>query len=148
MLMEKPDEMTEVEYHAVIKNVKDCYAKITEFSRKAQLDPFLSYYDDSPLFLSINAEGKMSNYEDFKDACSNYYNSLKEQNVITIREKFHVLDKNLVIVAWTGNIIAHFKNGDTAKMNNYSITSVFKKINGNWKIIHDHESALPPEIIK
>jgi ketosteroid isomerase-like protein len=34
------------------------------------------------------------------------------------------------------------------KMNNYSITSIFRKIDNNWKIIHAHESALPPEIIK
>jgi len=33
-------------------------------------------------------------------------------------------------------------------MYNYSATNVFKKIDGKWKIIHSHESALPPEIIK
>ena len=65
-----------------------------------------------------------------------------------IQEKFHVINTNLVILAWTGIIIAQFKNGDTMKMNNYSITSVFKKIDNKWKIIHSHESALPPEIIK
>jgi hypothetical protein len=59
-----------------------------------------------------------------------------------------VLNKTLVIVGWTGNIIATFKNGDTMKMNNYSITSVIKKIDEKWKVIHDHESAPPPEIIK
>jgi hypothetical protein len=41
------------------------------------------------------------------------------------------------------------KNGDSIIiMNNYSITNVFKKINGTWKIIHSHESSLPPNIQK
>jgi hypothetical protein len=63
-------------------------------------------------------------------------------------EKFHVVDTNLVILGWTGDIIAQFKSGDTMKMSNYSVTSVFKKIDSKWKVIHSHESALPPEIIK
>ena len=62
--------------------------------------------------------------------------------------KFNVVDTNLVIFGWTGNIVAQFKNGDTMNMNNYSVTNVFKKVGGKWKIIHSHESALPPEIIE
>jgi hypothetical protein len=33
------------------------------------------------------------------------------------------------------------------KMNNYSVIFVFKKMDDNWKMVHAHESALPPEII-
>ena len=67
---------------------------------------------------------------------------------MTLQEKIHVIDTNLVILGWTGNIIAQFKNGDIMKMNNYAITSVFKKMDTRWKVIHSHESSLPPEIIK
>lgn len=140
--------MTEAESNNIINEVKDSYNKITAYSKQAQLDSFMSYYDNSPFFISISADGKMSSYEEFKKLCTEYYNALKEQNIATIQEKFHVVDETTVIVSWTGNIIANFKNGDMIKMNNYSITSVFKLIDGKWKVIHDHESALPPEIIK
>ncbi len=60
----------------------------------------------------------------------------------------NVLMKSLAIAGWTGNIVAQFKNGDSMIMNNYSITNVLKKIDGEWKIIHSHESALPPVIKK
>ena len=140
--------MTAAECVQIIAEVKTVFSKITEYSQKAQVDSFLSCYADSPDFLQISADGKVNNYEELKKACTEYYGSLKEQNSITLEEKFQVLDTNLVIMAWRGNIIAEFKNGDEMKMNNYSITSVFKKINGKWKVIHDHESALPPEIIK
>jgi ketosteroid isomerase-like protein len=73
---------------------------------------------------------------------------LKEQKIITIREKIHVIDTGLVVLGWTGNIVARFRNGDSLKMDNYSVTNVFKKTDSKWKIIHSHESALPPEIIK
>jgi ketosteroid isomerase-like protein len=140
--------MTEAERGYIIKDIKSVSDKITQYSEGAQLDSFLSCYDNSPAFLHFSSDGKMRNYAEFKKICTEYYNSLKEQKVVTIREQFLVIDTSLVIVGWSGDIIAQFSNGDTLKMNNYSITSVFKKIDRKWKVIHSHESALPPEIIK
>jgi len=138
--------MDGAETHDIAKEVKDVFDKITESSERAQLDLFLSFYDNSPGFLHISSDGKMRSYEELKKICSEYYNALKEQMIMTLQEKIHVIDTNLVVLGWTGNIIAHFKNGDIMKMNNYAITSIFKKIENKWKIIHTHESSLPPEI--
>ena len=140
--------MTAVEFDHIVKDVKGVFDIITEYSERAQVDAFLNCYDNSPTFLHVSSDGKMRNYEEFKNICTEYYNSLKEQKIVTVYEKFNAIDTNLVILGWTGNIIAQFRNGDTMKIKNYSITSVFKKIDGKWKIIHSHESALPPEIIK
>jgi ketosteroid isomerase-like protein len=144
----KNDPMTDTEIKRTISEVKAAYNSLIEHSRKAQLDSFLSFYDNSSDFLSIGADGRMSNYAEFKKACSEYYTSLREQNITTTRQEFQVVDIDHVIVGWTGDIIASLKNGDTIKMTNYSITSVFKKNNEQWKVVHDHESALPPEVIK
>lgn len=140
--------MTEAESDYIVKDIKSIYEKITEYSEKSQVDSFLSYYNNSSTFLHFSSDGKMRNYEEFKKICTEYYNALKEQKITTIQKKIHVIDTHLAVVGWTGNIIALFKNGDTMRMNNYSVTSVFKKIDGKWKIIHSHESSLPPEIIK
>jgi ketosteroid isomerase-like protein len=121
---------------------------MTEHSKKAQVDSFLSYFADSPYFLSISADGKMSELDEFRKLCGGYYSRLKEQSVVTLQEKVQVLDKSTVILAWTGSITAYFKNGDIIEMANYTITSVFRKFGGEWKVIHDHESALPPVIIR
>ena len=140
--------MTETESHGVLKEVKAVFDNIIRYSEQARLGPFLSCYDNSPEFLHFSADGKMRNYEEFKNVCTEYYLALGHQEVSTIGEKFNVLDANLVITGWTGNIIAHFKNGDVMHMHNYSISNLFKKIKGQWKVIHTHESSLPPEIIK
>jgi hypothetical protein len=139
--------MTSNESNQVVEEVKTIFGKISEHSQKAELDSFLSFYDNSPQFISISSEGKISDFDAFKAACSEYYALLQRQEVVTLTEKFNVVDKDLVIMSWAGNIIAHLKNGDTIVMNNYSITSVFQKINESWIVIHDHESALPPEVI-
>ena len=140
--------MTEAESKQIIKEVKGIFDKIFEYSQSAQLDSFLICYDNSPTFLHISSDGKMRNYEEFKNISAEYYKSLQEQKISTTQETFQILNADFVILAWTGNIIAQFKNGNTMKMNNYSITSVFQKIDNKWKVIHSHESSLPPEIIK
>lgn len=145
---QNPPAMTEVEINNTISEVKSTYSQLMEHSKKAELDSFLSYYDSSPYFQSISADGNMSNYEAFKEACSGYYNSLRKQSITTTKQEFQVVERDLVIVSWTGDIIADLKNGDTIRMINYSITSVFKKKDSQWKIVHDHESALPPTVTK
>ena len=140
--------MTEVESDHIIKEVKAVFDELSRYSEKAQLNLFLSCYDNSPAFLHFSGDGKMRNYEEFKKSCGEYYTTLKQQKLSTITEKLNVIDTNLVIAGWTGNITAQFKNGDIMIMNDYSITNVFKKINDKWKIIHSHESSLPPEIQK
>jgi len=140
--------MTANESEHIIKEVKTVFDELSKYSEEAQLNPFLSCYDNSPVFLHFSGDGKMRNYEEFKKICGEYYTTLKQQKLSTITEKFNVIDTNLVIVGWTGNIIAQFKNGDIMNMNNYSVTNVFKKVDGGWKIIHSHESSLPPEIKK
>ena len=140
--------MTAKESENIIKAVKSVSDELAAYSERGQVESFLSYYDNSPAFLHISGDGKMRNYEEFKKVCSEYYTSLKQQKLFTITEKFNVVDTDIVISGWTGNIIAELKNGDTMIMNNYSITNVFNAIDGKWKIIHSHESSLAPEIKK
>lgn len=140
--------MTVAQSNEVIKEVKAVLDKMSYYSEQARLDSFLSCYDSSTDFLHIGADGKMRNYEEFKSICSEYYLALDHQTLSTITEKLNVLDSDLIITGWSGDITAHFKNGDIKNMNNYSISNLFKKINGKWKIIHSHESSLPPEMIK
>jgi len=139
--------MTEDETRKLVTEVKSEFEKFTEYSQRAQLDSFLSYYQNAPEFLHISSDGKMRNYEEFKTICTEYYQSLARQQISTTKERFHIIDTNTVIIGWTGNIIAWFRNGDMMEMNNYSVTNVIKRIAGRWKIIHSHESSLPPEMI-
>jgi hypothetical protein len=132
----------------ILSEVRSMLDKLTHFSETAQTDSFLSYYENYPDFIQIAGDGKMRDYSEFKKICTDYYERLKEQKVSVVDKKTQVLDTNLVVSAWTVNILAHFKNGDVMRMDNYSITYLIKKIGEQWKIIHTHESSLPPELIK
>jgi hypothetical protein len=140
--------MTKAESEQIAKDLKTVSDKMIQYSEKAQLDLFLNCYDDAPTFLHFSSDGKRRNHEEFKKICTEYYGELKEQKAVNRQEKIHVLDTDLAVLGWTGDIVAQFKNGEVMKMKDYSVTNLFKKFGNNWKVIHSHESALPPEIIK
>jgi len=132
----------------ILSEVRPLAEDLIHYSETAQMESFLRRYAETPDFLAVSADGIIRNYQDFKKICRDYYDSLKEQKLTTTHEIFHVLDDFTVVLCWSGNIEAFFKNGDTMKMQNYTVTFLYKKISGEWKIIHTHESALPPQIIK
>jgi len=140
--------MQDVDTNQIAKQVKLVADSLIRYSEEAQLDLFLKGYDDSPSFSHFSSDGKRRNYEELKNICTEYYTALKEQKISTLMERINVIDEDLVIIGWNGNILAQLKNGDSIIMNNYAITNVFKKVGGQWKIIHSHESSLPPVITK
>ena len=119
--------MQNVDTNQVAKDVKTVLDGLTRYSEEAQLEFFLNGYDKSPSFAHFSSDGKMRNYEELKEICTEYYGALKGQKISTLAEKMNVIDEDLVIAGWTGNIVAQFKNGDSMIMNNYSITNVLKK---------------------
>jgi hypothetical protein len=121
---------------------------MTKYAEQAKTDSFLKYYNNSDELLHFSSDGRMRNYPEFKKICSEYYTSLEQQVISTTLKKLTIINENLVISGWTGNIKAQFKSRNIMIMNNYSVTNVFRKIDNEWKIIHSHESALPPEIFK
>jgi len=128
--------------------VNAMFSELTHSSEQADTESFLSFYEDYPDFIHIAGDGTMRDFAGFKKICSEYYDSLKEQEISILTNKTNILDADLVISGWTVNILARFRNGDIMKMNNYSISYLLKKFSGKWKIIHCHESSPPPEIIE
>ena len=147
-LHQPPQHMSPAAKKQILTEINAMFSKLTHFSEIAQTDSFLSFYENYPDFVHIAGDGKMRDFDGFKKICTDYYDSLKDQKISMVTEKTNVLDTNLAISGWTVNILAHFKNGDMMRMDNYSITYLIKKIDGQWKIIHTHESSLPPELIR
>src|SRR5258708_38660229 len=119
--------MQKVDTNQVAKDVKSESDNLTRHAEKADLDLFLNGYDHSPSFSHFSSEGKMRNYEELKEICTDYYTALKEQQVLTLMEKIDVIDENLAVLGWTVTIIAQLKIGDSIIMNNYAITNEFIK---------------------
>ena len=54
---------------------------------------------------------------------------------------FIVLTKDLAISAWVNKLKYVMKSGDTLQINKKAYTNIWKKSNGQWKIIYEHGSS-------
>ena len=54
---------------------------------------------------------------------------------------FIVLTKDLAISAWVNKLKYVMKSGDTLQINKKAYTKIWKKSNGQWKIIYEHGSS-------
>jgi hypothetical protein len=137
-----------IDTHRVLNELRPIIEEFIHYSETAQVDLFVRGYAETTDFLAVSADGIIRNYPELKKICKEYYESLREQKITTTHQIFHVLDEITVLLCWSGNIDAFFKNGDVMKMRNYTVTSLYKKMSGEWKVIHSHESSLPPQLIK
>jgi len=131
----------------VLREMKTLVENLIHYTETAQVGPLLGCYSASPDFLAVSPDGVIRNYTEFAKTCQDYYESLMQQKLTTNHHIFHVLDDTTVLWCWSGNIDAAFKNGDAWSMQHYTVTFLFKKTNGEWKVIHSHESGLAPQII-
>jgi hypothetical protein len=132
---------------AIINEVKKAVEAIKRYTAHPRLDELLQCYSDSKDFLAFSSDGKVRNHEEFRKICTEYYETVLNQQIETRMEFFNVLAPELVIYSWSGDINAIFMNGNIMKLKNYGVTFVFRKSDNEWKIIHSHESSLPPEVI-
>ena len=132
----------------VINELRPVVNNLIRYTETAEMDLFLQCYADIPQFIAISGDGIVRNYSGPKAICTDYYRSVNKQVLTATRELFNVPGDTTVVVCWPGNIDASFKNGDAWKMRNYTVTLLYKKLDGEWKAIHSHESALPPGRVK
>ena len=69
--------------------------------------------------------------------CSNF-------KLTTFKEEIRVLNRDMAIFALAYGAEATLKTGERDIVENAGATFVFNKVNDEWKVVHYHESSLPP----
>jgi hypothetical protein len=60
----------------------------------------------------------------------------------TVRWECNVLTKDLIISTWVGKMEYMAKSGDKMKIDPLAYTDIFKKIEGQWKVIYEQPSGI------
>jgi hypothetical protein len=140
----QPKVLTETEKESIIKEVKKDFYAMVEACNTADLSNALRLYWNSTEFLGIASDGSIVDYPQFKKANEEYFGSITSQKFVTVKESFKFLDDNHILSTWQGTNEAIIKSGGKMTFSSFGVTSIFKKIDGSWKIIYFHESGLPP----
>jgi len=158
------DQLTQQQKEQISKEIKVVVDSI--FARVEKLDArWLEYYADSPDWGMLNADGSRWDYQTTKKAQPDFFNSVVSWKWTTTHETFIFLTKDMVICSLDGKdesilksndkLIANkplnslygkddtsMKLGDKIIYDPHAYTLVFKKIEGQWKVIYSHDSGI------
>lgn len=126
---------------------------------------WLDYYIDSPDWAMLNADGTRWDYQTTRKVQPDFFNSVISCKWTMINQKFIFLTKDIVIcsidskdetilkspdkIKADSNLNGLFANdettmkGDRITYDPHAYTLIFKKSDGQWKIIYSHDSGFP-----
>jgi hypothetical protein len=86
-------------------------------------------------------DSSIFDYETYKNIWLNFPTSMASWKWIKVRFDCIVLTKEYVITTWIGKCEFYGKSGDKTTVNPRDYTNVFKRVDGQWKIIYEHSSS-------
>ncbi len=126
---------------------------------------WLDYYIDSPDWAMLNADGTRWDYQTTRKVQPDFFNSVISCKWTMINQKFIFLTKDIVIcsidskdetilkspdkIKADSNLNGLFANdettmkGDRITYDPHAYTLIFKKSDGQWKIIYSHDFGFP-----
>lgn len=82
-------------------------------------------------------------YPSYKKSWDVYTRARASIQITRIREDYIILKKDLVIDSWVGKVVEVMKSGEKVTYNPMRYTNIFKKADGQWKIIFAQSSGIP-----
>jgi hypothetical protein len=120
--------------------VKEVVNKIYKECEDANFDLLSAFWIDSPDFVYIY-DGKTYNYKEFSDTLKSFFNSMLNQKVTIVNEKYVVLDNSTVLYTADTKWLTNFKNGHSVLSDPWAMQTLFKKIDNGWKELSMIESG-------
>ena len=141
-------QMTSQEQENAKKEIREVAGIIFRNLEKMDAEALFQSYSGSPGFLFITTDGSMAGLQEAKYHHAEWFKSLSSLKVTTNKENFSFLPGNIVIYVWIGKFEVTLGSGQQLKNDKFGITFIFRKTENQWKVIHQHSSALPPVQVK
>jgi ketosteroid isomerase-like protein len=136
--------MTPQEQETTKKEIMEVVKIIFQNLEKMNAEALFQSYSNSPDFMFLTTDGSMVGLQEAKNHHAAWFKSLSSLKVTTIKDEFRFLPGNIVICGWQGEFEMTIGSGQQLKIDKFGITFIFSKIDNQWKVIHQHSSALPP----
>ncbi len=127
---------------------------------------WFDYYVDSPDWAMLNADGSRWDYQTTKKVQPDFFSSVISCKWTMTNQKFIFLTKDIVICSIDSkdetilksaekinadNTLSSIlttdqsamKQGDRITTDPHAYTLIFKKVDGQWKVIYSHDSGFP-----
>jgi len=134
--------MTPQEQEIAKKDLKEIMNFILRAEERLDIEAYFYPLLDSPDFIYIGPDGSRLNYRGYHKKLAEEAVSILNEKFTTTKEEFIFLPENHAIYLWLGKSEFTLKSGLLCKYDQHACTSVFKKIENQWKIFYIHESSV------
>jgi ketosteroid isomerase-like protein len=141
-------DLTQTQQTAVRQEVDQFMKSWIAAWERLDLETVMKGEADTPDFLYADVDGNQYDKAGLRKFCVDLVANCTGEKVITQKERFYVLAPDAALYAWHGAVEFTQKDGTVMRVDPYNASFLLKRIEGNWKIVLQHESALPPQPVK
>jgi hypothetical protein len=125
--------------------VKEVVNTIFKGAEEANTDIIIGAYIDSPDFV-FTYNGNSLTYKQCADMAKSAFETLKNQKITIVDEKYTVLDNSTVMVTVNNKCLMNYKDGHSVLQDPWISQMLFKKIDNKWKVISGAESGIEQSV--
>jgi hypothetical protein len=125
--------------------IKEVVNKMFKGNENVNIDMVIEPFLNSPDFVFL-IHGYSLSYKQLVDGIRPIYNTLLNQKVTILNEKYAFIDKTTVLYTTSCKLLENFKDGHSSLNDPTAILYIFRKIEGNWKIIYGAESFVKQDV--
>jgi hypothetical protein len=136
--------LTQQEQETIKKDIRETFENVCTTYEKGDLESSFKPYMNSENFLSVPVDGSVMDYQGMKKENQEALKNFSEIKFTRSNDYFRLFTKDIVFYVWTGKVNVVLKNGTAAKIDPYSISLIFEKINDDRRITYQQESGVIP----
>jgi hypothetical protein len=140
------NHVSDANKNKIESEIKEVVNKMYKGNEDVNIDMVVEPFLDSPDFVFL-IHGYALSYKQLVDGIRPIYNTLLNQKVTIVNEKYAFLDKTTVLYTTNCKLLENFKDGHSSLNDPTAILYVFRKIEGNWKIIYGAETFVKQELL-
>jgi hypothetical protein len=101
-------------------------------------------FSGSPGFLMMGTDGSLCDYQTYLHNNVDYLMTCSSFELTTFKKEVRVLDRDTAVLSWAYGARATLKTGEQDIVENAGATFLFRRLDGEWKVVYYHESSAPP----
>ena len=141
-------DLTQTQQSAIRQEVDQFMKTWIAACERLDLESMMKGEADTSDFLYADVDGNQYDKAGLRKLCVDMVASCSAEKVITQKERTYVLAPDAALYAWHGAVDLIQKDSTVMRIEPYNASFLLKRIDGNWKIVLQHESALPPQPVK
>jgi len=138
------DPLLKTDKQKIHKEIKTAINTLIEGCEALDMAQAFAIFQDSPEFLMMATDGAVCGYQTYLKNNIDYLVTCSRFKLTTYREEIRVLSPEMAVFAWSYGAEATLKTGERDLVENAGASFLFKRIEGEWKVVYYHESSAPP----